>query len=188
MEIRRANEILLKRLIDTSLSKKSPFNNHNSISRINSKKVSYSQKENFIKIAQDNEKFCQRLSERTPYYNAKKLEREYSMNMYYKQNICEYPTVDFSKGKNVLSRSSEDIFISHSPPQKQVYYALPRLNSTLNMSNSNMQNSTCLSGRNKIFNNDTFAPGTNNNLSNSNQVEIFRLGICNVEINFEQFK
>ena len=86
MEIRRANEILLKRLIDTSLSKKSSINYN--VIRINQKQLPYSQRENFIKIAQDNEKFCQRLSQRTPYYNAKKLEREYSMNMYYKQNIC----------------------------------------------------------------------------------------------------
>ena len=187
MEIRRANEILLKRLIDTSLSKKSSINYNTNATRINQKKLPYSQRENFIKIAQDNEKFCQRLSERTPYYNAKKLEREYSMNMYYKQNICEYPTVDFSKGKNILSRSSEDIYITHSPPQKK-FYPLPRLNSTLNISNSNLQNSSCFSGRNRIFNNDTFAPGTNNNLSNLNQVEIFGLGVCNVEINFEEFK
>ena len=49
MEIRRANEILLKRLIDTSLSKKSSINYNTNATRINQKKLPYSQRENFIK-------------------------------------------------------------------------------------------------------------------------------------------
>lgn len=122
------------------------------------------------------------------------MQQDYELNQYYKQNICEYPSIDFIKSKTILSRSSEDIY---NGPMMYLARGLPPVssynysNNYHNKSNSNLQNNSYnlyKNYRNNIYHNDTFAPGANINFDNSSQVELQNLGICNVEINYEEIK
>lgn len=146
-------------------------------------------------MAQENKNFCKRLSERSSFYNSRKMQQDYELNQYYKQNICEYPSIDFTKSKGILSRSSEDIY---SGPIRQFSKGLPPVSSYNynnhyhNKSNSNLQNNSYNlynnNNRNDIYHNDTFAPGSTINFDNSSQIELQNLGVCNVEIIYEEIK
>lgn len=53
----------------------------------------------FIQVAQNNQRLYKRITERKPFYSFNKWENDYEKHLYYKQNHCVFPSIDFSQNK-----------------------------------------------------------------------------------------
>ena len=54
-------------------------------------------KEEIMRVAQENLYMFKRINERTSVYNVDKWNRDYSLSQYYKKNLCQYQSIDFSR-------------------------------------------------------------------------------------------
>ena len=131
-DIRKNNEILFRKIFDTSLNNK-PSKQFFNYRFAKPRKIGGQKKFEMIKIAQENQKFSKRLIEGKSFYSAKKLENDYAKNMYYKQKICLFPSISFNQSKLCSSRSCKEFNYSMKNP----YFDKITFNNTNDTTSSN---------------------------------------------------
>jgi hypothetical protein len=165
-------------------------------------KLSFEQKERFIKIAQENQGMFRRIIAKKPEINFNQMEKEFLQNQYYKQQHCNYPSVNFFKPKTIFYKKS-----FNNSPNQRLNYNINRNNSynilyKKNKSSINMKKLPNISTKSKkCTNNSTIKidDSEDNSLNNLSvhanfpnyyvkKINFFNLGECSVEIILQKLK
>ena len=101
-EIKRNNMILYKKLLDIDKNRRKKIS-QNLASFLNTKKKNKEiHVQNEIKaLAQENLFMLKRLLEKTSNINNRKLKEDFEKNQEYKNNICNYPSINFYKNAKI---------------------------------------------------------------------------------------
>ena len=101
-EIKRNNMILYKKLLDIDKNRRKKIS-QNLASILNTKKKNKEiHVQNEIKtLAQENLFMLKRLLEKTSNINNRKLKEDFEKNQEYKNNICNYPSINFYKNAKI---------------------------------------------------------------------------------------
>ena len=139
---------------------------------------------NLLKIAQENQGILKRIYEKKPYYNFQKMEKDFLTSRYYKKNICEFPSIDFNKKKNIqfqkINCYLKPLYFSNKLSPIKVNRKR-RISNLINLKNyqikDNNENILC---KKKYF----------NNIMNNycKKIIINELGECSIEISNQNEK
>ena len=138
---------------------------------------------NLLKIAQENQGISKRLYEKKPYYNFQKMEKDFLTSRYYKKNICEFPSIDFNKKKNIQFQKINCYL-------KPLYFSNKL--SPIKLNRIRKSNPIMLKNYKIKDNSDSFFSKNNNsnNLINKfcKKIVINELGECSIEISNQNEK
>ena len=147
-------------------------------------KNNYDKKLKFIKIAQENQGLFKRIVEKKPDINFFQMEKEFLQNQYYKQQHCNFPSVNFFKPKGTIFQKN--------------FKNLQNQRSYSNFHRNYLNNVLYKNNQNKSSNNIKKFPNENslNSLSFheifpnyfSKKVKFFEIGECSVEIVLQRLK
>jgi hypothetical protein len=71
--------------------------------------LTQSKKWEIFKITQENQALIKRLNDRQSFYNTKTWEKDYDKKQKIKKNICMFPSVDFLKRDDSVTRSQDKL-------------------------------------------------------------------------------
>ena len=139
---------------------------------------------NLLKIAQENQGISKRLYEKKPHYNFQKMEKDFLTSRYYKKNICEFPSIDFMKKKN-LKFQKINCYL------KPLYFSNKlspiKLNRRMRISNPIMLKNYRIKDNNENFYNKN---NNSNNVINNycKKIKFNELGECSIKISNQNEK
>jgi hypothetical protein len=166
-------------------------------------KNNYDKKLKFIKIAQENQGLFKRIVEKKPDINFFQMEKEFLQNQYYKQQHCNFPSVNFFKPKGTIFQKN---FKNLQNQRSYSNFHRNYLNNVLYKNNQNKSSNNIkkFPKINKIKkNNNNYSFSKNSSYENSlnslsfheifpnyfsKKVKFFEIGECSVEIILQRLK
>jgi len=165
-------------------------------------KNNYDKKLKVIKIAQENQGLFKRIVEKKPEINFFQMEKEFLQNQYYKQQHCNFPSVNFFKPKGTIFQKN---FKNLQNQRSYSNFHRNYLNNVLYKNNQNKSSNNIkkFPNINKIKKNTNYSFSKNSSYENSlnslsfhemfpnyfsKKVRFFEIGECSVEIILQKLK